>query len=32
MTNVNFPIAFYSHYDTIQSPSKTINVPPSDRQ
>ena len=28
MTNVNFPIAFYSHYDTITSPSKTINVTP----
>ena len=28
MTNVNFPIAFYSHYDTLMSPSKTINVPP----
>jgi PKD repeat protein len=28
MTNVNFPIAFYSHYDAIMSPSKTINVPP----
>jgi autotransporter-associated beta strand protein len=29
MTNVNFPIAFYSHYDTIMSPSKTISYPPS---
>lgn len=31
MSNVNFAIAFYDHYDTIGSPSSTISVPPSTR-
>ncbi len=29
MSNVNFAITFYDHYDTIGAPSSTINVPPS---
>jgi polygalacturonase len=29
MTNVNFPIAFYSHYGYLGTPSSTITVPPS---
>jgi autotransporter-associated beta strand protein len=29
MSNINFAIAFYDHYDTIGSPSSSINVPPS---
>jgi len=29
MSNINFAITFYDHYDTIGAPSSTINVPPS---
>ena len=31
MSNINFAITFYDHYDTIGAPASSINVPPSTR-